>query len=129
MVYVLEELDVYRKAYEMSNFVWDIVIKWEAFAKFGLGKQLTSSADSIAANIAEGYGRFSIKENIHFCFYARGSLLETKSWINKARARELLTEQEFTIILQDLTTLHKGLNAYIKVLKQNLLRHPQPGDK
>ena len=45
----------------------------------GFGKQFTNAADSISSNIAEGYGRYFIKENINFCFYSRGSILETKN--------------------------------------------------
>jgi four helix bundle protein len=85
-----------------------------------LGKQLTSSVDSISANIAEGYGRYFVRENINFCFYARGSLLETKSWIRKAQARGLIDDKESMQLMSDLEEIHRKLNGYIKVLKQNL---------
>ena len=87
---------------------------------YGLGKQLTNAADSISANIAEGYGRFFIKENINFCFYGRGSLLETKGWLQKSVRRNLISEEDHQILLADLEIIHKKLNGYIKVLKDNL---------
>ncbi len=61
-----EDLDVYNLAQEFSDRVWFLVQKWDNFTKFGIGKQQANAADSISSNIAEGYGRFFIKENIHF---------------------------------------------------------------
>jgi len=120
MPFILEDLEVYQLSENIGDKVWRIVGVWEPFAKFGLGKQLTSSADSISANIAEGYGRFFVKENINFCFYARGSLLETKSWIRKAWMRKLITEEEYLLLTTEMEIVHRKLNAYIKVLKQNI---------
>lgn len=120
MPYLLEDLEVYLLSEKLSHRVWEIVILWPNFEKFGLGKQLTSAVDSISANIAEGYGRYFVKENIHFCFYARGSLLETKSWIRKAQVRGLIDEIKAIQLMSDLEEIHRKLNSYIKVLKQNL---------
>ena len=80
----LEELDVYRMAMEIGERVWAVADGWNFFAKDTVGKQLVRAADSIAANIAEGYGRYHYKENKLFCYYARGSLMETKTWLQKA---------------------------------------------
>jgi len=110
----LEDLDVYNLADSFSNEIWDIVISWDYFAKDTVGKQLARSADSISANIAEGFGRFHFKENKNFCYFSRGSIIETKSWINKARKRELLTEIQYAALMQTLETIHLKLNAYIK---------------
>jgi len=74
----LEDLDVYNLADSFSNEIWDIVINWDYFAKDTVGKQLARSADSISANIAEGFGRFHFKENKNFCYFSRGSIIETK---------------------------------------------------
>ena len=120
MPFILEDLEVYTLSEKIGNEIWKIVGEWNSFAKFGLGKQLTNSADSISANIAEGYGRYFIKENINFCFYSRGSLMETKSWLKKAMNRELIDEKQFEDLLLLLETVHIKLNAYIKILKQNL---------
>ncbi len=120
MAFILEDLEVYTLSEKLGNKVWAIVMEWQPFMKFGLGKQLTSSVDSISANIAEGYGRYFVKENINFCFYARGSLLETKSWIRKAWTRGLVKQDEYNSLSEEMELIHRKLNAYIKVLKQNL---------
>ena len=71
--YSLEKLEVYQLANEIGEIVWNTVVNWSYFEKDIVGKQFVRSADSISANIAEGYGRFSYKENIQFCYYSRGS--------------------------------------------------------
>ncbi|MEJ5995551.1 four helix bundle protein [Pedobacter sp. Du54] len=47
-------------------------MSWDFCAKDTIGKQICRAADSISANIAEGYGRFHYKENKNFCYYSRG---------------------------------------------------------
>lgn len=54
----LDELQVYQLSMSIAEDVWDIVIKWDSFSKETIGKQLVKSADSVAANLSEGYGRF-----------------------------------------------------------------------
>ncbi len=119
-MHTLEELDVYNLSQDFSDTVWFMVEKWDNFAKFGLGKQMTDAADSISSNIAEGYGRFFIKENINFCFYSRGSMLETKNWLQKSVRRNLISAAEYETLISQLEIIHKKLNGYIKVLKENL---------
>ena len=119
-MHTLEELDVYNLSQSFSDTIWYIVEKWDNFPKFGIGKQMTNSADSISSNIAEGYGRYFIKENMNFCFYSRGSILETKNWLQKSVRRNLLTKEEYEALMNQLELIHKKLNGYIKVLKENL---------
>ena len=69
-MHTLEDLDIYNLSQDFSDTIWFMVEKWDNFPKFGMGKQITGSADSISSNIAEGYGRYFIKENINFCFYS-----------------------------------------------------------
>ena len=59
----LEDLEVYQIAETFSNEIWAIVLEWNYFAKDTVGKQLVRAADSISANIAEGFGRYHYKDN------------------------------------------------------------------
>ncbi|MES2396517.1 MAG: four helix bundle protein [Bacteroidota bacterium] len=112
--YRLEELDVYQLSMEFGENIWDIAINWSFLAQDTIGKQMIRSSDSIAANIAEGYGRFHYKENKQFCYYSRGSVLETKTWLRKANSRKLITEDQHSLFITKLETIHIKLNAYIK---------------
>jgi four helix bundle protein len=117
MYRTLEELEVYRLAEKIADEVWEIVIQWDSFAKYTVGKQLAEAADSIASNISEGYGRYSYKENIQFCYYSRGSLFETKNWLRRAMQRALLTPEQCNSFMNDLDLLGEKLNAYINSIK------------
>ena len=54
----LKNIDSYVRAFELSNYVWKIVVEWDYFFKKTVGDQLVRSVDSIFANIAEGFGRY-----------------------------------------------------------------------
>jgi len=110
----LEELQVYQLAMDLGESIWKIVIAWNYFEKDTIGKQLVRSADSVAANLSEGFGRFFYKENKQFCYYSRGSLYETKTWLTKAKNRKLITVDQSESFTKDIDLIGKKLNSYIK---------------
>ena len=112
----LEELDIYRMSVDIANSIFTQVEKWEHFYQRSIGIQLVTAADSIAANISEGFGRYYYKENRVFCYYARGSLLETKTHLNFAGERALFNDKKIVELMQSLDLLHRKLNAYIKAI-------------
>ncbi len=57
-----ENLEIYQVSENLSDKIWEIVLKWNRLAQDTIGKQLIRSADSIGANIAEGSGRGSDKD-------------------------------------------------------------------
>jgi four helix bundle protein len=117
---LLEVLDIYQLGLKIGEDVWQIVSEWKFFEKKTLGMQFTEAADSIAANIAEGYGRYFYKDRKQFCYYSRGSLMETKTWAIKAFNRQLISKEVFDLLIEKLKMLHFKLNTYIKKLKQNV---------
>jgi len=124
--YNLEDLEVYQLAESFSDEVWFLVHGWDYFAKDTVGKQIVRSADSIGANIAEGYGRYHYKENRNFCYFSRGSIIETKGWLKRSKARGLLSEGQFNILFEKLQTIHLKLNAYLKFIgKSNINKADQ----
>lgn len=108
-----EKLRVYQLAEQIADELWKIVVKWDIFAKDTVGKQLVRAADSIGANIAEGTGRGSFKDNRRFVRIARGSLYETRHWLRRAYVRELLTEQHIARLQPLINELGPKLNAYL----------------
>lgn len=114
MMLKLEDLEVYKLAMKLGEQIWTVVDSWSVLAKDTIGKQLIRSADSVAANIAEGYGRYHFKENKLFSYYGRGSLLETKCWLEKAQQQKLLSEVQHKELIALVDTLHLKLNAYMK---------------
>lgn len=117
-MYQLEKLEVYQLAMTIAEKVWNLCLHWDDFNKRTLGMQMVRAADSIALNIAEGYGRFHHKELRQFCFIARGSLLETKSCLEKAHKRDLVNHAEFDHIVNDANRVLMMLNKFISSLEK-----------
>jgi four helix bundle protein len=129
--YTLETLDVYNLSETFSDAVWLEVEKWKYFEKDTVGKQLVRAVDSISANIAEGYGRYSFKEDARFLHIARGSATESKSWLSKCTRRRLIEQSTAEKLLGDLEAIMIKLNAYINFVergrsKKNQVRQDQP---
>lgn len=127
MAVTFEELKVLKSAEEIADSIWKQVSKWDEFARDVVGKQITRSADSIGANIAESFGRFNFGEKIQFLYYSRGSLFETKYWLNRTSARELMDVSDVQKYVADLTSLARQLNAFASGLKT--VRAEQTGRK
>jgi four helix bundle protein len=127
-----EGLRVYALAEELADSIWEITTQWDTFNRDTIGKQIVRSADSIGANIAEGTGRFGIQDNKRFCYFARGSLNETKHWLRRAFKRKLLSDAEIDKLRLIIDELGPKLNAYINSIKprvekqQRTTNHEQP---
>ena len=111
----LEDINSYRIASALSDDVWNIVSKWDWFNKSSLGIQFVKSIDSIAGNIAEGFGRYHKKDKIKFYYNARASASEAEHWCKKAFKRGLITLEENDHIAGELGKLPKEINTLIKL--------------
>lgn len=114
MITKLEDFKAYNRAMNLSEEICKIVLAWDSFGKDTIGKQLLRAADSIAANLSEGLGRYHYKEARNFSFYARGSLFETKTWLTKAHNRNLVTTSQFNALIDEVEEIGKMINGYIK---------------
>jgi four helix bundle protein len=112
-----EDLRVLKLAEEIADSVWKIVVQWDEFAKDVVGKQMARSSDSIGANIAESFGRFNFGEKLQFLYYSRGSIFETKYWLNRTRVRGLMEAEKVHEYVNRLTELARQLNAFASSLK------------
>ena len=117
----LEELKVYQESMELGEEVWNFVIKWNNFSKDTMGKQLVKAADSIAANLSEGFGRYHFREKKNFGYYSRGSLYETKTWITKANNWGLIGDKVYNQYVGVINDIGVRLNNYIKATDKQLL--------
>ena len=102
---------------QIGDEVWNLTGNWNDFSRRTIGAQVVRSVDSIAANIAEGYRRYFYKDRKLFYYYARGSVLETKTWLIKALNRNLIKTEKHAALIALLSEVHYKLNAYIKKLK------------
>ena len=120
-----EELEVYRISEELADAIWQLVVGWDAFARQTVGGQLVRAADSIGANIAEGAGRGTFKDNKRFARVGRGSLNETRHFLRRAFRRKLLTIEQIDELKPLIGELGPRLNAYIKSIGRGATAEPQ----
>ncbi|MBI3650203.1 MAG: four helix bundle protein [Acidobacteria bacterium] len=111
-----ENLKVYQMSEVLADNIWDIVIKWDSFAKDRVGKQVIRATDSVGANIAEGTGRGSFQDNRRFVKIARGSLFETRHWLRRAYRRKFLIDEQINELKPLLSNLAPMLNGYLRLI-------------
>ncbi len=116
----LNDIDAYKIAFNLSNYVWDLIIKWNRFNSDTVGKQFIRAIDSISANIAEGFGRYSKKDKIKFYRISFGSMYESLDWNEKALKRKLLTKSDYDYIYSELQKLPKLIHQLIKFTNTKL---------
>ena len=113
-----KELELYRAAMKLGELTWNLVIEWTPFEKYSIGEQWVESADSVAANISEGEGRYNYPDRKRFYYMSRGSLNESETWLTKSHQRKLITEQQFHEYLDLIDQCRKMLNSCIYKFKQ-----------
>jgi four helix bundle protein len=79
---------------------------------------LIRAADSIGANLAEGSGRGTYKDNHRFIDMARGSLYETRQWLRRAYRRKLLPREQIAFLRELIAELSPRLNAYRSAIRK-----------
>jgi four helix bundle protein len=111
------ELDIYKLSEKLSDYIWFNFDNWTTKVQNTIGYQIIRSSDSIAANIAEGYGRFSPADRKRFYRYSRGSFEETKSWLRKLNRRKIVTNSNLEKYTDIINELGPKLNAFINSTK------------
>jgi len=114
-----KELIVWQKAIEFAKHVIEKIGKLNSENRHNrITEQTESAVTSIAANIAEGKGRYSKKEFKQFLYIARGSIYETITFLNVLRELNWMTEEEVVQLEREGLILNKMLNSLINSLKQ-----------
>jgi len=116
----LNDINAYKIAFHLSNYIWEAVIKFDYFARNTVGEQYVTAVDSISANIAEGFGRYGKKDKIKFYRYSFGSLKECFDWNEKCKVRKLYELDVYNHIFTELSKLPKEINSLIKFTNEKL---------
>ena len=119
-----EQLELWKKVREFKNEVAKEVRKWPAEEKFKVIAQIIRSSRSINALLAEGHGRFTFADQLHFCIQARGSLSETINHLIDAFDERYVTEERLNYFKEKGKEIERLLNGYI-----NYLRTKRDGEK
>jgi four helix bundle protein len=114
------ELDVWKKARVLKNELKELADKFPVEEKYRLTDQLIRSSRSITANISEGHGRFTYKDQLHFCIQARGSLAETHNHLIDALDCKYISQEQFNHYKLMIDETGRLLNGYITFLRNNI---------
>ena len=106
-----EQLTVWQQSIEFCVLIYKNTNNFPKSEQFGLTNQLRRASSSISANIAEGFGRRSKNDKLHFYTIAYGSLLEVKSFLYLAQKLDYLND--ISSILKYASNLQKLLNAFM----------------
>ena len=111
-----EELEVWKKARQLKNDIFQLVKNIPAEEKYRLTDQLIRSSRSVNTQIAEGHGRRTYPDRLRFCVIARGSLSETLNHLIDGLDCNYIDEQILTKFRNQVTEVEKLLNGYINFL-------------
>ncbi len=116
------KLKVYHKALDVVTRVYRLTNQFPQQETFSLTNQLQRAAISVPSNIAEGMGRFSIKERIHFLEIANGSLLETMCQLEIAQQLGYISKEQFTeeeTLISETAGMLIGLRKTLEIKNNN----------
>lgn len=115
-----EGLEVYEKARALVSDVYRIQNQFPKEERFALGDQIRRAAVSITANLAEGSGRQSLKEKIHFIEISYGSLMEVFCELQTACDLDYMTDEQLNNIRPQFTDIAKMLSGLRSSLERKL---------
>jgi four helix bundle protein len=117
-----KELDVWRKAVSLTTSLYRVTSGFPDTERYGLTSQIRRAATSIAANIAEGWGRGSTGEYVQFLTVGRGSLMELETHLIVAHELRLLGADQFGAFSKQIEDIGKMLNRLMGALRAHKAR-------
>lgn len=120
IVYSFEKLKVWQEAKKLMVDVYHLLDNFPKFEKYALCDQIRRAIVSVPSNIAEGSGRRSLKEQIHFLEIAYGSLMETYNQLLIAIELTYITKESVEAIKPSIDAVAKMLNGLSNSYEQKL---------
>lgn len=111
------KLKVWQKAMELTEEVYGLIKIMPRSEVYGLTDQMRRAVISVPSNIAEGQGRESDKEHIHFISMAYGSLCELETQIEICKRMNFLDEEQISKsmgLIREVAKMLKALSIYLK---------------
>lgn len=123
MEFQFERLEVWQKSKQLVMNTYRMLEKFPKYEQYALCDQLRRAVISIPSNIAEGNGRTSVKEQIHFLEIAFGSLMEVYCQLNIASELGYISVEEFYKIKDDILEISRMISG-LRNSKQKTLSNP-----
>lgn len=120
------QLEVWQKAMDLVTWVYQETAGFPKEETYGLMNQIRRAVVSVPSNIAEGQGRKTTKEFLHYLSIARGSLLEVQTQLEIARRLNYLLEEPTKRLDQQLGIVVRLLNGLMRALEKKLIKNETP---
>ena len=117
-----EDLECWQEARKFVQLIYRLTKNREFSRDFRLVSQITDSAVSSMANIAEGFHRKSNKDFMKFLDYSRASIAETVSHSYVALDQHYITEEELELVKKQSDIVWKKVNNFITYLNKDVKR-------
>lgn len=111
IIYSFEKLNVWQETKKLVVDVYNLLDAFPKFEKYALCDQIRRAVVSVPSNIAEGSGRRSLKEQIHFLEIAYGSLMETYNQLLIAIDLTYISEESVENIKPRIDSVAKMING------------------
>ena len=92
------KLKVYQLSMQLVAAIYNLTENFPSSEKLALTNQIQRAAVSVPSNIAEGMGRFSIRERIHHLDFSSGSLMEVMCQTEIAELLGYITNEDLIVI-------------------------------
>lgn len=113
-IYSFEKLEVYQDALDLCVKIYGIVANFPKEEQYDLARQIKRAMSGVTANLAEGSGRASGKDQAHFTNMAYASVLEVINHFNLALKLQYLSSEVNTQLRLSLEKIINQLNALYK---------------
>ena len=114
------DLEVWKVARALKNEIRRLTETFPEIEKYRLSDQLIRSSRSINSNISEGHGRYTFKDQVHFCIQARGSLSETLNHLIDAFDCKYISREQLLYFRKKVGEVEQLLNGYIGFLRKQM---------
>ncbi len=121
-----EDLMVWQTARELARGVYRAAERQKLGKDWALANQMKRSAVSVGSNIAEGFERGTRKQQMEFCYIAKGSAGELRSQVITAHDVGLVDTRAYKWLLDKCESCSRQLQAFIRHLRNSRAELPGP---
>ena len=111
------ELEVWIETRKLTNLVYEITNGFPKEELYALTNQIRRCSISIPSNIAEGCGRQTAKDIVHFLHISRGSIYELETQFYLALDQKYVSQNDFESIIKQIQSCKRLLNGFINYYK------------
>ena len=111
---------MWQAAHALAVRVHEVSASFPRYEVYGLTSQVRRAAVSVAANIAEAFGRYHYRDKLTFYYNSRGSAYEVKSHLLYARDVGYVEQGRFEELTDDLDGIVHDLNKVIATIRDRL---------